>query len=473
MNGISISIIIFLVSFGMSTAIVLSFYKVHIHKGLIAHLRQAKIAFGLTVMIIVISISLMLVSPAYAQEAEMGILRTVPTFQDIIAALSMLADVIGEALVGITLGWAAKPTGIGFIIGLIMLICFRSVAPVSFEVESLTIVSRIANRNLHIMIYIVLIAGIAGAIIGALGVYGELVEFIGPAIQLGMMSGIGIILSVVSIEMIKENRTIGLVSAISAFIVYFATINDPSALIYSLAASVAISVGVARFIHFEPILPDPEREKISLILPFRQFGFLFRKYQTYEDSPAGGGQKARVIKSLTRAHWIIIVRGTLALLALRAGTSLTYPAINADLAGIEPVTGSGINIFDATNIMVGLSGIASAIFGGSPIEPIITGTAAAPNPVFSTALMMGLAAVILLVGIIGKVARYIPIQAITGFLLVLGALIIFPENAPAVMEIDPIVGGVTAVIAAATMDPFIGMVAGLFVKGLMALFVGS
>jgi hypothetical protein len=49
-------------------------------------------------------------------------------------------------------------------------------------------------------------------------------------------------------------------------------------------------------------------------------------------------------------------------------------------------------------------------------------------------------------------------------------LIIFPENAPLAMEADPMVGGVTAVVTAATMDPFIGMIAGLITKGIMALF---
>jgi AGZA family xanthine/uracil permease-like MFS transporter len=59
---------------------------------------------------------------------------------------------------------------------------------------------------------------------------------------------------------------------------------------------------------------------------------------------------------------------------------------------------------------------------------------------------------------------------VTGFLLLLGALIIFPENAPLAMEADPMVGGVTAVVTAATMDPFIGMIAGLITKGIIALF---
>ena len=252
--------------------------------------------------------------------------------------------------------------------------------------------------------------------------------------------------------------------------VFFATIDDPSSIIYALAASVAVSVVVARFVKFDPILPDAKREKISLILPFRNLGSLFRKFQTEEETPTGGGTKAKVIKLLTRSDKILLVRAALALIALRLGTGIAYPAIDADIAGIDTVTGSGHSIFDVTSIIAGIAGASSAFFGGAPLEPIISGTAASPNPVFSAALMMGLAGVILLLGFVGKIARYIPIQAVTGFLLLLGALIIFPENAPLAMEEDPMVGGVTAVVTAATMDPFIGMIAGLITKGIMALF---
>jgi AGZA family xanthine/uracil permease-like MFS transporter len=399
----------------------------------------------------------------------------IPTPNDIIAALSMLADVIGEGLVGISLGWAAKPTGVGFIVGLVFLLGFRTVAPVSFEVESLTIVSRIAKKQWHIMIYAVMLAGIIGAILGAIGAYSNIVKFIGPAIQYGMMTGVGIILSIVAVDLIKENRLIGIVSAGSAFIIYFATQKDPSALIYALAGSVVISVIVGRFRSFEPILPDARREKIMLVLPWKQLGHLFRGYRTYEDgngnsSNSSHRQKTTVIKKLSRVDKILIVRAALSLLALRVGTSIAYPSIDTNLAHVNTVTGSGVSIFDATNIMAGLSGFASAISGGSPVEPIITGTAAAPNPVISAAIMMAIAAVILLLGLIGRAAKYIPLQAVTGFLLVLGALIIFPGNAPQAMKADPVVGGVTAVVTGATMDPFIGMVAGLIVKGLVTLF---
>ena len=279
----------------------------------------------------------------------------IPTLDDIVAAISMLADVVGEGLVAISLGWAAKPTGIGFIVGLIFLLGFRSVAPVSFEVESLTILSRIAKRQWHIMIYAVIAAGIASVILGALGFFSAVVQFIGPAIQYGMMTGVGIILAIVAVDLIKENRKIGIISAGSAFIIFFATRSDPSALVYALAGSVAISVVVGRFVKFEPILPDPKRERISMILPWRQFGQLFRSYRTYEDISSNEsssakaaiaddhnvsrsimgikgkgikGERKEVIRKLTRGDKILITRAALSLLALQIGTSIAYPAMH-------------------------------------------------------------------------------------------------------------------------------------------------
>ena len=75
-----------------------------------------------------------------------------------------------------------------------------------------------------------------------------------------------------------------------------------------------------------------------LSTPWRQFGQFFRGYQTYEgEIPTGGngssngsntggiGQKTKVIKKLTRANKIIIIKATLALLALRTRTSIAYP----------------------------------------------------------------------------------------------------------------------------------------------------
>ena len=76
-----------------------------------------------------------------------------------------------------------------------------------------------------------------------------------------MLTGVGVIISIVAIDLIKENRVIGIVSAGSAFIIYLATLSDPSALIYALAGSVVISVIVGRFRQFDPIISGYEKRK--------------------------------------------------------------------------------------------------------------------------------------------------------------------------------------------------------------------
>ena len=54
---------------------------------------------------------------------------------DILAAVVTLFDAIGEGLVALALGFASAPTGVGFLVGALLVIAFKSVVPVSFEVE--------------------------------------------------------------------------------------------------------------------------------------------------------------------------------------------------------------------------------------------------------------------------------------------------------------------------------------------------
>ena len=70
-------------------------------------------------------------------------------------------------------GLPPRPAGIGFLVGGILILGLGSIVPVSFEVESLTVVSRLANRDWLKMCYIVLVAGVIGFILGLAGVYGK------------------------------------------------------------------------------------------------------------------------------------------------------------------------------------------------------------------------------------------------------------------------------------------------------------
>jgi len=358
------------------------------------------------------------------------------TLPDMFASFATLADGIGEGFVALALGFAAKPTGIGFLVGAVLAFTLKSVVPVSFEVESLTIVSKIGKRDWKTMSYIILLAGILGAILGAVGVYGNIVAFIDGPILSGMLTGVGIILSYVAIDLYKENKIIGATSIVFALGTFFAFNGDPNNLIYALFASVIAAIIAARFVKFEPIMCDLDREKVKLI-PF--FGFKF----------------------LTD---ITVIRGALALLALRTGTSIAYSTIDGQMANVTP------NV-DHTNIISGLSGIASSLFGGAPVEPIISGTAASPNPVNAGVLVMLIMGIILLIGLLHKLAKYVPTSAVSGFLLLLGSVLAIPDNIGGVISAtDAISGPITIVVTTATFDPFLGMVAGIVVRFASGLF---
>lgn len=359
-------------------------------------------------------------------------------FVDILAALATVADAVGEGFVALTLGFAVKATGLGFLVGAVMVLLLRSVVPVSFEVESLTIVSRLAKRDWKTMCHIILTAGILGAILGMTGIYSNLVSFIEGPILFGMMTGVGVILSFVAIDLFKEDKIVGGVSIGAALLTFFVFSSDPNNLIYALAVSMIAGIITSRFVDFKPIEVDLDRERVRLI-PLDGFRFL---------------------KDIT------VIRGALALLALRTGTSIAYSGIDGQMANTAP------NV-DHTNIIAGISGAVSALFGGAPVEPIISGTAAATHPVSSAALMMAIVGIILLMGFFPRLAKHIPVSAVAGFLFILGAVLAIPDNVGGVISPnDPFSGPITVVVTAASFDPFLGMVAGVVVRLLSGIFAG-
>jgi AGZA family xanthine/uracil permease-like MFS transporter len=280
------------------------------------------------------------------------------------------------------------------------------------------------------MAYAVMIAGIAGAALGLIGVYGALVDFIGVPIQGGMMAGAGLILSIVAVELIRENWKIGGLSTVVAVVVFIATKD----LIWALIASVAAGVVLGRWVPSTPVVANPEIERVRLVP------------RSWQDA-----------KTFLRNPNVI--RAALALLALRAGTSIAYPSITAGFAGVTPN-------FDHQNIIIGASGFASALFGGAPLEAIVSPTGAAPHPIGAGALFMALMGGICLLGLLPRMGRWVPVQSVCGILVVIGGLIVIPDNLPLLLD-DPVPGSITMAVTAATTDPFIGMVVGILVRALL------
>jgi AGZA family xanthine/uracil permease-like MFS transporter len=344
---------------------------------------------------------------------------------DLLAAIAVVVNGLPQGLLALTYGFAAFPTALGFAVGTAGALVFSQVAPISFQAESIVMAGTL-GRDREERLNIVIITGIVMAIIGALGLLEPTIDFIGPAILNGMMAGVGVILATVAINMVKANYVVGGVSAAAAILVY-AWSKD---LVYTIVISVFLS---------------------SLVWAFSKKG-------------ESGAQAAEglAIETLKRTPWKInsnVIRGALAMITLQIGGNIAYGSITGSIAN-TPVNVDHITLYS------GIADTVSALFGGGPVEAIISGTAAAPHPMISAVLMMAIMTLILALKLLPKIAKYVPSQSIAGFLFVLGAIVVFPTNIGLGLQEAPVIAGVTAVVTAAT-DPFTGMVAGVILRFLM------
>jgi AGZA family xanthine/uracil permease-like MFS transporter len=114
-----------------------------------------------------------------------------------------------------------------------------------------------------------------------------------------------------------------------------------------------------------------------------------------------------------------------------------------------------------------LADLPSILFGGAPIEAIISGTAAAPDlggingPWLAGILMMLISGVLLLLGIIGRLGKFIPAQSIAGFLFVIGFNVtLIPDLKLAFGSGDPVSAAVAAGVTIISKNAFYGLAAG-------------
>ncbi|HHY38198.1 MAG TPA: NCS2 family permease [Clostridia bacterium] len=349
---------------------------------------------------------------------------------DLLAAVAVVLNGLPQGLLALTYGFAAFPTALGFAVGTLGALVFSQVAPISFQAESIVLAGTM-GRDRQERLNIVIFCGIVMAIIGGIGLLEPTIDFIGPAILNGMMAGVGVILATVAINMIKQDYIVGGVSSAAALLTY-GWMKD---LVYTIVISVFVS---------------------SVI-------WILLKKKNAEASFGAGVSSAEIpTETLKRTPWKInpnVIRGTLAMITLQIGGNIAYGSITGSIAN-TPVNVDHITLYS------GVADTLSAMFGGGPVEAIISGTAAAPHPHVSAVLMMGMMTLILALKLLPRIARYVPSQSIAGFLFVLGAIVVFPTNIGLGLQADPVIAGVTAVVTAAT-DPFIGMVTGVALRFLM------
>lgn len=352
--------------------------------------------------------------------------------QDLLAAIGVVLNGIPQGLLAISFGFASVPTALGFIIGAIACFALGSVVPISFQAETITLAGTM-GKDLRERLSMVFYAGAAMALLGVFGLLGVITDFAGDVIVNAMMAGVGIMLAKVSFGMVKENKLVGIVSLATAAVVYFFLGQN---LVYTIVISLIASSVAAKI--------------------------------AGQDIGGGMIEKMGKLELHKPIFNLRVLRGALALCCLTVGGNIAFGSITGGIAG------TNANI-DHLTLYSGLADAVSALFGGGPVEAIISATAGAPHPMFAGVLMMVIMAAILFVGLLPKIGKYVPSQSIAGFLFILGAVVTVPTNAAAAFAGtgagDNITGGVTMVVTAA-FDPFVGMLAGLVLKFLFGLGIG-
>lgn len=263
-------------------------------------------------------------------------------------------------------------------------------------------------------------------LIGMFGFLGKIVDFIGPTITSGMMAGVGIMLAKVSMDMLKADNKVGIVSIASAVIVYFAT-ND---LVLTITISVLLSSIVGNITNKEMRNVEIPKEKVE--------------------------RRKLIFNSK-------ILRGALGMVCLNIGSNIAFGQITGSMAN------TSVNI-DHLSVISSIADMGSSLFGGAPVESIISATGSAPHPLASGIIMMLIMAAILFFGLLPKIGKYVPSQSISGFLFVLGIIVTVPSNAAAALAgADSLIGGITMGVTAIT-DPFFGMLAGVIARFALGLF---
>ena len=254
-----------------------------------------------------------------------------------------------------------------------------------------------------------------------------------------MMAGVGLILCTTSTSMFKTDWRTCLISLIIAIGVYMLTKD----VVYTIAASVLLSI-----IDFTLI-----RKKRVEIVDTESSEWRFWKREYWQDF--------KLVKPRFSA-WTIL--GALSLVCLNIGSNISFGTISANMANVTPN-------FDAITVINSMADIPSVMFGGMPLEIIISGTCATNWPLLAGVLMMTISGILLLCGVMNKLSKWVPSESICGFLFVIGfSLTLVPNLMSVANSENPIEGVVAAAVTMITKNAFLGILAGILTKFSMTLW---
>lgn len=348
---------------------------------------------------------------------------------DLMAAIGVVLNGIPQGIMAMMLGFAVFPTTFSFVFASAVNGIFGSVSPLSFQAESLALVGNL-GKDLRERTSIIFGGSLIMVLIGLTGSLTRIVDWLGSDIMNAMMAGVGIMLAKIAINMTKAEQKTGWLSIIIAVITYLITKD----LVWTIVLSVGGASLYAAFI-------EKYRAELPANVTARRFLFT---------------------KPIINAK---IIRGALSLACLNIGANISYGLITGQMTGIKP-NPVNLNLLTSTQA---LADMGTSLLGGAPVETIISATASAPEPVIAGIIMMLIMAVILFAGWLPKIGKYVPSSAIAGFLLILGMVVIFPEDAAAALAgHHSIIAGIT-IVTTAVFDPFAGLVTGGVLKFVLPL----
>lgn len=373
--------------------------------------------------------------------------------------------VVFVAINGLTmLAWAAaqgykmKPTAFAFLVGAVGNLLTGSITPISGQSSILTVSHFMKNVNERIAA--LLLAVVIMIPLGLTGSVTRIADFAGPAVVQGMMAGVGLMVAGITIDMLKQAKRTGIIAFVSALATHVIFLGDTNALVYVIAISVTLAT-----LDFVLLQKDPDTGKrgrrVDLLSMAEKDGYVGDMAQN--DNP----------KFWTKEYWadfkimkpkfgFAAFYFALAFISLNIGTNIAFGNITAGLAGAT-------QNMDHLTVINSLADIPSVLFGGAPVGAIISVTASSPWPVMAGVMMMLFCALLLFLGLMTKAVKYIPVQAIAGFLFIIGFFSTFVPNLGRAFATGYTAQASAAMaITALTKNPFLGLVAGVLVR-----YIGS
>ena len=370
---------------------------------------------------------------------------------NILTAAAVVLNGIPQGILALTFGFAAFPTAIAFIIGAVGSLAYNSVATISFQAETITLAGTM-GRDIRERLSLVFWGAVFLLVPSLLGLNQTIIAFVGEVVVFSMMAGVGIMLAYVAIDLLKSERVSGTVSMVTALIVWLVTRD----LAYTIIISVLVSAFVYVIVRYVPSI----QKKLNIAI---------------EDPTIHPENERFRFGNIEWAFWKNkrIFVAALSIACLNIGANISFGLITGSIAG-APTNVDHLAVYSS------LADIGSSLFGGGPVEAIISGTATAPNPLLSSVLMMAVMAAILLLKLLPVIGKFVHRSSIAGFLFVLGAFVTFSTNmADAIATAGPFAGpygfGPAGIVIGATVlvtarfNPFFGLLSGLALKLILGL----